>query len=279
MLRPQPLRPRRNRRHRHSGGGGDAGVEAVLSHAELAPPSRRQPAGHRAARARPTAISWIGRSGRGRGLPCRGGGRPWWSPRAATPPRTRPGWSKSTTEPSPRSADCRGALAPGAAVAHRHLDDNLLAEYDIGYGDVEAAFRRRRAPCAGLAAAAQGARARHRMPRRRRDPRPARRPPDALAVLPGAAWRAPRSGRDARARRAPDRRPRRRPRRRVRAQARRLPRGYRDRARRAPAAPSGEVDRGPARALHRHHPGARPVLGDGGGDRRGRPPPRRPRGR
>ena len=40
----------------------------------------------------------------------------------------------------PAVADCRGALAPGAAVAHRHLDDNLLAEYDIGYGDVEAAF-------------------------------------------------------------------------------------------------------------------------------------------
>ena len=40
----------------------------------------------------------------------------------------------------PAIADCRDALAPGAAVAHRHLDDNLLAEYDIGYGDVEAAF-------------------------------------------------------------------------------------------------------------------------------------------
>ena len=40
----------------------------------------------------------------------------------------------------PAVADCRDALAPGAAVAHRHLDDNLLAEYEIGYGDVEAAF-------------------------------------------------------------------------------------------------------------------------------------------
>ena len=37
-------------------------------------------------------------------------------------------------------ADCRDALAPGAPAAHRHLGDNLLAEYEIGYGDVEAGF-------------------------------------------------------------------------------------------------------------------------------------------
>ena len=40
----------------------------------------------------------------------------------------------------PAVADCRDALAEGAATAHRHLEDNLLAEYEIGYGDVEAAF-------------------------------------------------------------------------------------------------------------------------------------------
>ena len=40
----------------------------------------------------------------------------------------------------PAVADCRDALAPDAATAHRLLQDNLLAEYDIGYGDVEAAF-------------------------------------------------------------------------------------------------------------------------------------------
>ena len=40
----------------------------------------------------------------------------------------------------PAVADCRDALAEGAPAAHRHLDDNLLAEYEIGYGDVDAAF-------------------------------------------------------------------------------------------------------------------------------------------
>ena len=135
-------------------------------------------------------------------------------------------------------------------------------------------FRRRRASRAGLAETAQGARPRHRVPRRGRRARPARRPADALSVEPGAAWRAARPGGDARARREPDRGPRRRSRRRVRAQARGLPRGHRDRPCRAASRPAGQVDRGPARALHRHHPGARPVLGDGGGDRRRRPPAR-----
>ena len=40
----------------------------------------------------------------------------------------------------PAVSDCRDALAPDAPGAHRRLDDNLLAEYEIGYGDVEAAF-------------------------------------------------------------------------------------------------------------------------------------------
>ena len=40
----------------------------------------------------------------------------------------------------PAVSDCRDALAPDAPSAHRRLDDNLLAEYEIGYGDVDAAF-------------------------------------------------------------------------------------------------------------------------------------------
>ncbi len=40
----------------------------------------------------------------------------------------------------PAVADCRDALAPAAPAAHRRLPDNLLAEYEVGYGDVDAAF-------------------------------------------------------------------------------------------------------------------------------------------
>ncbi len=43
-------------------------------------------------------------------------------------------------EPLPAASDCRAALLPGAARVHAGAEDNLLAAYDIGYGDVEAAF-------------------------------------------------------------------------------------------------------------------------------------------
>ena len=43
-------------------------------------------------------------------------------------------------EPLPAVADCRAALAPGAPTAHRDSPHNLLAEFDLGYGDVDAAF-------------------------------------------------------------------------------------------------------------------------------------------
>jgi carbon-monoxide dehydrogenase large subunit len=43
-------------------------------------------------------------------------------------------------EPLPAMADCRDALAPGAALVHRDGPDNLLSEFDIGYGDVDGAF-------------------------------------------------------------------------------------------------------------------------------------------
>src|SRR5438105_3021275 len=45
-------------------------------------------------------------------------------------------------EPLAVAADCRAALAAGAPRAHRKAPHNLVAEFDIGYGDVDAAFAR-----------------------------------------------------------------------------------------------------------------------------------------
>jgi carbon-monoxide dehydrogenase large subunit len=42
--------------------------------------------------------------------------------------------------PLPASADCRDAMAPGAPVAHRDAEHNLLAEFNMDYGDVAGAF-------------------------------------------------------------------------------------------------------------------------------------------
>jgi carbon-monoxide dehydrogenase large subunit len=43
-------------------------------------------------------------------------------------------------EPLPAASDCRAALRPGAAVAHRGRKNNLLVAFEQSYGDVEAAF-------------------------------------------------------------------------------------------------------------------------------------------
>ena len=43
-------------------------------------------------------------------------------------------------EPLPASADCRDAMEPGAAVAHRDAEHNLLAEFNMTYGDIDKAF-------------------------------------------------------------------------------------------------------------------------------------------
>jgi carbon-monoxide dehydrogenase large subunit len=43
-------------------------------------------------------------------------------------------------EPLPAVGDCRAALAPGAPPVHRGAAHNLLAEFDMGYGDVAGAF-------------------------------------------------------------------------------------------------------------------------------------------
>lgn len=43
-------------------------------------------------------------------------------------------------EPLPAIADCRAALAPGAPRVHSKAPHNLAAEFQIGYGNVDAAF-------------------------------------------------------------------------------------------------------------------------------------------
>ncbi|MCZ6885561.1 MAG: xanthine dehydrogenase family protein molybdopterin-binding subunit, partial [Alphaproteobacteria bacterium] len=40
----------------------------------------------------------------------------------------------------PAASDCREALEPGAPPVHKDGQDNLLAEFNMGYGDVDAAF-------------------------------------------------------------------------------------------------------------------------------------------
>ena len=43
-------------------------------------------------------------------------------------------------DPLPAASDCRDALADGAPVTHADAEHNLLAEFDLEYGDVDAAF-------------------------------------------------------------------------------------------------------------------------------------------
>ena len=43
-------------------------------------------------------------------------------------------------EALPAAADCKAALAAGAPTVHRRSPHNLLAEFPMGYGDVDAAF-------------------------------------------------------------------------------------------------------------------------------------------
>jgi carbon-monoxide dehydrogenase large subunit len=45
-------------------------------------------------------------------------------------------------EPLPAVSDCRAALAPGAPVAHRGRDSNVMVEFKQSYGDIAAAFAR-----------------------------------------------------------------------------------------------------------------------------------------
>ncbi len=43
-------------------------------------------------------------------------------------------------DPLPAASDCRDALADGAPAVHAGAEHNLLAEFDMAYGDVDAAF-------------------------------------------------------------------------------------------------------------------------------------------
>ena len=43
-------------------------------------------------------------------------------------------------DPLPAVSDCRAALADGAPLAHKDAPGNLLAEFKLEYGDVDAAF-------------------------------------------------------------------------------------------------------------------------------------------
>ena len=65
---------------------------------------------------------------------------PSWSPITATSPRTRRRWWMSITSRCPPSSDCRDALAPDAPRVHRRSPHNLLAEFSMGFGDVDGAF-------------------------------------------------------------------------------------------------------------------------------------------
>src|SRR6185369_124956 len=43
-------------------------------------------------------------------------------------------------DPLPAAADCRDALQPDAPRVHRNAPHNLLAEFEMAYGDVDRAF-------------------------------------------------------------------------------------------------------------------------------------------
>jgi len=45
-------------------------------------------------------------------------------------------------DPLPAAADCRDAIAPGAPPVHTGAPHNICAEFDMAYGDVDAAFGR-----------------------------------------------------------------------------------------------------------------------------------------
>ena len=43
-------------------------------------------------------------------------------------------------DPLPAAADCRDAAQPDAPLVHSNADHNICAEFDMAYGDVDAAF-------------------------------------------------------------------------------------------------------------------------------------------
>ena len=97
-------------------------------------------------------------------------------------------------EPLPAVVDCRAALEPGAPRVHRDAPHNLLAEFAMGYGDVDARVRRRAARVPGIVLAAPRRQPFDRMPRRGRGPRRARGQADAVVLDADAARPAARAG-------------------------------------------------------------------------------------
>ncbi len=162
----------------------------------------------------------------------------------------------------PAISDCRTALAPGAPPSHRRKTSNLLIEFRQSYGDIAAAFAR--APHRAKVSLKQHRGGAHSIEGR-----------GALAVHDEnedrlTLWSSTQLAHEVRAflmrllQRdenqirvvAPDVR-------RLRRQVRDVPGGGRGLRRGAAAAPSGEMDRRPARAFFGGGAGARPVLGAG----------------
>ena len=171
-------------------------------------------------------------------------------------------------EPLPAVADCRAATAPGAPLAHRGRNSNVMVEFKQAYGDVAAAF----------------ARASHRVSVNLKQHRGGAHSIEgrgALAAYDGneerlTLWTSTQLAHEVRGflmnlLRLDENR--------MRVVAPDVGGGFGAKfvmypeevavCRRLPAAGSaGEVDRGPARALPGRDPGARPILGPGGGLRR-----------
>ena len=63
-------------------------------------------------------------------------------PRAAISPKTRPSWSRSDLEPLPAVVDPEAALQPALRSCTSSYDTNLIGEFRIAKGDVEAALAR-----------------------------------------------------------------------------------------------------------------------------------------
>ena len=163
-------------------------------------------------------------------------------------------------EELPAVVDPETALRPDSPIVHDRFGTNLIGEFSVGRGDVDAAFRggaaSARAPLLPppLCRGADG------MPRCRRPIRSARRSDDDLVVDPGRALGAARGGGAARPARGAGALRRPRCRRRLWRQGPCLPRRPAGHVSRPPARPPGALDRGAARAHDERHPFARPVA-------------------
>ncbi len=102
VLRAQPLRPGRDPRHRHLGGAGAPG-RALRVHRRRPEPGRQGAVAHVDRPGEPRDAAPAARRGRGRASSATRSRSS--SPTAATSPRTRPSWSRSTTSRCPAVVD------------------------------------------------------------------------------------------------------------------------------------------------------------------------------